>query len=105
MNTIALIAFLPDQDSVDEVKASVNRRMEYVLQTLRAHHVKDYKMNTMLNRVEQGYRLVVELNVEFSDFTRCEQVCNLLVEKLDETVTVSAPVLYHTPAKLESLRY
>ena len=93
------------QDSVEDVKTSVNRRVDYILQTLRSHHVKDYRMSTTLNRNEKAYRLDVEVNIEFSDFAKCEQVCNLLVEKLDETVKVSSPVLYHSPAKLELLRY
>ena len=46
----------------------------------------------------------IEVVVEFSDFSKCEEVCNLLVEKLDETVKVSSPVLYHTASKLESSR-
>ena len=47
----------------------------------------------------------IEVVVEFHDFSKCEQVCNLLVEKLDETVRVSSPLLYHTARKLDSLRY
>ena len=93
------------QESVEEVKTSVNRRVDYVLQTLKSYHIKDFTIHKSLNRVEKLYQLEVEVIVEFSDFSKCEQVCNLLVEKLDETVKVSSPVLYHTPSKLDSLRY
>lgn len=93
------------QESVDEVKTSVNRRVDYVLQTLKSYHVKDFTIHKSLQRVEKLYQMEVEVVVEFSDFSKCEQVCNLLVEKLDETVKVSRPFLYHTPSKLDSLRY
>ena len=93
------------QESVEEVKTSVNRRVDYVLQTLKSYHIKDFTIHKSLQRVEKLYQMEVEVVVEFSDFSKCEQVCNLLVEKLDETVKVSHPFLYHTPSKLDSLRY
>ena len=93
------------QESVEEVKTSVNRRVDYVLQTLKSYHIKDFTIHKSLQRVEKLYQMEVEVVVEFSDFSKCEQVCNLLVEKLDETVKVSRPFLYHTPSKLDSLRY
>lgn len=83
----------------------MNRRVDYVLQTLKSYHIKDFKIHKSLNRVKKLYQMEVEVVVEFSDFSKCEQVCNLLVEKLDETVKVSSAVLYHTPSKLDSLRY
>lgn len=92
------------QESVEEVKTSVNRRVDYVLQTLKSHRIKDFQIHKTLNRTEKLYQMEVEVVVEFSDFSKCEQVCNLLVEKLDETVRVSRPVLYHTASKLDSLR-
>lgn len=92
------------KESVEEVKTSVNRRVDYVLQTLKSHHVKDFIIHKTLNRINDLYQMEIEVVVEFSDFSKCEQVCNLLVEKLDETVKVSSPVLYHTASKLESLR-
>ena len=93
------------QESVEEVKTSVNRRVDYVLQTLKSYHIKDFTIHKSLQRVEKLYQMEVEVVVEFSDFSKCEQVCNLLVEKLDETVKVLRPFLYHTPSKLDSLRY
>lgn len=75
-----------------------------MLQTLKSHRIKDFQIHKTLNRTEKLYQMEVEVVVEFSDFSKCEQVCNLLVEKLDETVRVSHPVLYHTASKLDSLR-
>ena len=64
-----------------------------------------YKIHRTLSRTEKGpFKLDVEVVVEFTDFTRCEQVCNIVVEKLDETVKVSSPEFFVTPGKLESLR-
>ncbi|XP_078355209.1 LOW QUALITY PROTEIN: interleukin-1 receptor-associated kinase 1-binding protein 1-like, partial [Oculina patagonica] len=91
-------------ESVEEVKTSVNRRVDYVLQTLKSNHVKDFTIHKTLNQIEKLYQMEIEVVVEFQDFSKCEQVCNLLAEKLDETVRVSSPVLYHTASKLDSLK-
>ncbi|XP_068755376.1 interleukin-1 receptor-associated kinase 1-binding protein 1 homolog [Montipora capricornis] len=92
------------KESVEEVKTSVNRRVDYVLQTLKSYHIKEYKMHKSLEKVEKLYRLEVEVVVDFGDFSKCEQVCNILVEKLDDTVKVSSPELYHSPGRLDSQR-
>lgn len=76
-----------------------------MLQTLKSNHIKDFTIHKTLNRIEKLYQMEIEVVVEFCDFSKCEQVCNLLVEKLDETVRLSSPVLYHTASKLDSLRY
>ena len=86
------------------MKTSVNRRVDYVLQTLRSNHIKDFSIRKTLKRTQMFFHLEVEVVVEFSDFSKCEQVCNILVEKLDEMVKVSSPVLFHTPGKLDGLR-
>lgn len=76
-----------------------------MLRTLKSNHIKDFTIHKTLNRIEKLYQMEIEVVVEFCDFSKCEQVCNLLVEKLDETVRLSSPVLYHTASKLDSLRY
>lgn len=88
------------------MKTSVNRRVDYVLHTLKSYHIKEnsYKINRILSRSENIYRYEVEIVVEFTDFLKCEEICNLLVEKLDNTVSVSSPAFFHSPSKLESLR-
>lgn len=48
--------------------------------------------------------MYVEINVEFYDFKVCQELCNLLVEKLDESVFISRPVFAHGPGKLETAR-
>lgn len=46
----------------------------------------------------------IEVVVEFSDFFKCEEVCNLFVEKFDEIVKVLSFVLYYIVSKFELLR-
>lgn len=91
---------------MEEVKVSVNKRVEYVLQTLKSHSIgkQSYTVDRSLIRNDSKYELQVEISVQFSDFTKCQEVSNLLVEKLDASVTISRPSFHYTPAKLESLR-
>ena len=94
------------KDTVDEVKTSVNKRVEYILQTLRSHSIgKDcYTVDRTLARMESKYELTVEISVQFANFTKCQEVSNLLVEKLDASVQVSRPSFHYMPGRLESLR-
>ena len=92
---------------MEDVKNSVNRRVDYIIQTLKTHHVKDnhFTMHRNLQRLEAGYQLYVELVVDFHDFVQCEKVCNLLTEKLDNTVHITSPVFHHSAGKVEALRW
>ena len=58
-----------------------------------------------MSRVDSLYHMCVELRVRFGDLHKCQTVSNLLVEKLDETVQVSVPEMFHANSSLESLRY
>jgi KaiC/GvpD/RAD55 family RecA-like ATPase len=91
---------------VQEVKTSVNKRVEYILQTFRSHSIgKDcYTVDRSLSRKESKYELRVEISVQFRNFTKCQEVSNLLVEKLDASVQVSRPSFHYMPGRLESLR-
>ncbi|NWI53707.1 IKBP1 protein, partial [Calyptomena viridis] len=40
----------------------------------------------------------------FSDFGKMQNVCNLLIEKLGTSVTISPPHFYHTPEAVATLR-
>ena len=89
------------------MKASVNKRIEYILQTLRSHNIghNHYTVDRSLTRKESKYKLRVELSVQFADFTKCQEVSNFLVEKLDSSVEISRPSFHYFPGKLESLRF
>ncbi|NWX15964.1 IKBP1 protein, partial [Aegotheles bennettii] len=41
----------------------------------------------------------------FSDFGQMQNVCNLLIEKLGTSVTISPPHFYHTPEAIDTLRH
>ncbi len=43
--------------------------------------------------------------VTFSDFEQMEQVCSVLLEKLDKSVSVGTPHYYHSDECLSQLRY
>eukprot|EP00794_Sanderia_malayensis_P000410 gene410-1045_t len=100
------ITYKSIKETVDATKHSVQRRIDYILQALRNNSVKEsqYTLHRNLERCGDNFQLTVEFCIEFRDFKTCENVCNFLVEKLDETVAVSKPVFSHSSGKLESLR-
>ena len=63
------------------------------------------KVHKAMRRVETMYEMDAEVVVVFLDFHKCQSACNLLVEKLDETVTVNLPEFYHAGTTLETLRF
>ena len=92
---------------MEAAKHSVQRRADYVLQTLRNNGIKDTQFSThrSLERVDDQYQVQLEINVQFFDFKVCEDVCNFLVEKLDENVIVGKPSFSHSKGKLDAVRY
>lgn len=94
------------KDNVQDVKNSIQRRLDYVLQTFQNHNVKDVdiQVHKSMRRVESMYEIDAEVVVIFLDFHKCQSASNLLVEKLDESVTVSLPEFYHAGTTLETLR-
>lgn len=50
------------------------------------------------------YRLDAEIVVEFQDIDVYQNTINFLIEKLEKSITVSKPNLYHSPGKLNELR-
>ena len=81
--------------------------MEYILQTLRSHSIgkNSYTVDRALTRNELKYELRVEISVRFTDFSKCQEISNFLVEKLDNSVEVIRPSFHYVPGKVESLRY
>ena len=63
------------------------------------------QVHKAMRRVETMYEMDAEVVVVFLDFHKCQSACNLLVEKLDETVTVNLPEFYHAGTTLETLRF
>ncbi|XP_072188940.1 interleukin-1 receptor-associated kinase 1-binding protein 1 isoform X2 [Excalfactoria chinensis] len=65
-------------------RSSVSRRLEYI-----AHSAR-----------QRG----VPVCIIFTDFGQMQNVCNLLIEKLGTSVTISPPHFYHTPEAIANLR-
>ncbi|KAM9704656.1 interleukin-1 receptor-associated kinase 1-binding protein 1 homolog [Menidia menidia] len=94
------------KESVSEVTGSVSRRLEYILQTLRQHGVRDEdtSVRRFVHRDADMYRMDAEVAIVFSDFQKMEQICSILLEKLDKSVCVGTPQFYHSPGCLSQLR-
>ncbi|XP_031408101.1 interleukin-1 receptor-associated kinase 1-binding protein 1, partial [Meleagris gallopavo] len=56
------------------------------------------------SRVEDTYQMEAEVCIIFTDFGKMQNVCNLLIEKLGTSVTISPPHFYHTPEAIDTLR-
>ena len=50
------------------------------------------------------YNLDAEVMAKIEDLSKYQQICNLLVEKLDEHVKLSPPELLHGLYKLDNIR-
>ncbi|XP_030643166.1 interleukin-1 receptor-associated kinase 1-binding protein 1 homolog [Chanos chanos] len=94
------------KESVNDVTNSITRRVDYILQTLRQHEVKegDTVVVKHIQREDDLYHMQAEVKVVFSDFERMQQVRCVLMEKLDKSVCVGAPQFTHTPECLSLLR-
>ncbi|XP_026174417.1 interleukin-1 receptor-associated kinase 1-binding protein 1 homolog [Mastacembelus armatus] len=94
------------KESVNEVTNSVSRRLEYILQSLRQHGMKDEdaSVRRFLHREADLYHMDAEVVVTFSDFDKMERVCSVLLEKLDKSVCVGMPQFYHSEAFLSQMR-
>ncbi|XP_013874716.1 interleukin-1 receptor-associated kinase 1-binding protein 1 homolog [Austrofundulus limnaeus] len=94
------------KESVNEVTESVTRRLDYILQALRQHFVTDAdtSVRRFLHREADTYTMDVEVVVTFSSFETMEQICSILLEKLDKSVHVAAPQFYHSPGCLSQAR-
>ncbi|KAM6954392.1 interleukin-1 receptor-associated kinase 1-binding protein 1 homolog [Aplochiton taeniatus] len=100
------ISVSSNKESVNDVTNSISRRLEYILQTVRQHDVKDENTTVLkqLQRVDELYHMEVEVKVIFSDLVRMERLCNVLLEKLDRSVCVGTPQFYHSPECLSQQR-
>ncbi|XP_020795630.2 interleukin-1 receptor-associated kinase 1-binding protein 1 homolog [Boleophthalmus pectinirostris] len=94
------------KESVNEATDSVSRRIDYILQCVRTHGInnEDVLVRKFLHREEDQYHMNAEVTVTFSDFTKMELVCRLLLEKLDKSVIVGLPQYFYSPECLNHLR-
>ncbi|KAM8952613.1 interleukin-1 receptor-associated kinase 1-binding protein 1 [Pelodytes ibericus] len=89
-----------------EAKNSVQRRLEYIEQCLRQIGITEENISTTkeIQRMSNTYQMEAEVCVVFSDFGKLQNICNLLVEKLESSVTICPPQFYHSQQCLEKLR-
>ncbi|XP_005153360.1 interleukin-1 receptor-associated kinase 1-binding protein 1 isoform X1 [Melopsittacus undulatus] len=94
------------KEAAGAARSSVTRRLEYIAQAARQRGVPEENMTVTedFNRVENTYQMEAEVCIIFSDFGKMQNVCNLLVEKLGTSVTISPPHFYHTPEAVDTLR-
>ncbi|NXL47797.1 IKBP1 protein, partial [Podilymbus podiceps] len=87
-------------------RSSVSRRLQYIAQSARQRGVPEENMTVTedFSRVENTYQMEAEVCMIFSDFGKMQNVCNLLIEKLGTSVTISPPHFYHTPEAIDTLR-
>uniref|UniRef100_A0A3Q2YMW6 Interleukin-1 receptor-associated kinase 1 binding protein 1 n=1 Tax=Hippocampus comes TaxID=109280 RepID=A0A3Q2YMW6_HIPCM len=92
--------------TVNEVTSSVSRRLEYILQAVRQHGVRedDITVRKFLHRDDEVYHMNAEVTVTFSDFDKMEQSCSVLLEKLDRSVSVGRPRFFHSAECLNLIR-
>ncbi|XP_072912546.1 interleukin-1 receptor-associated kinase 1-binding protein 1 homolog [Hemitrygon akajei] len=94
------------KEAAVQAKSSVIRRLDYIVQSVRGHGVQEDNITVTkdFRRIESGYQMEAEVSVIFSDFGKMEDLCNLLAEKLDNSVIVSSPQFFHTPEVVENIR-
>ncbi|CAF1015181.1 unnamed protein product [Brachionus calyciflorus] len=93
--------------NIEEAKSSVQRRYEYVYQTMRKYKINESNIfvNTSYNRKEDNnFEVRCEISTVLSDFQIYLQIYNVLTEKLDKTVKVLEPQLAHTANRIEALK-
>ncbi|NP_001121320.1 interleukin-1 receptor-associated kinase 1-binding protein 1 homolog [Xenopus laevis] len=100
------IAVSSSKGTAAEAKSSVQRRLEYIAQSLRQGGVTEENITVSkeFQRLSNTYKMEAVVCVVFSDFDKLQSNCNLLVEKLDSSVNISPPHFYHTADCLEKLR-
>ncbi|XP_061602983.1 interleukin-1 receptor-associated kinase 1-binding protein 1 homolog [Cololabis saira] len=78
----------------------------FILKTIRQQGIneEDTSVRKFLHRDTEMYRMDVEVMVTFSDFSKMEQICSVLLEKLDKSVCVGMPRFYHSPECMSQIR-
>lgn len=94
------------KEAAVQAKGSVIRRLDYIVQSVRGHGVQEENITVTkdFRRIENGYQMEAEISVIFSDFAKMEDLCNLLVEKLDSSVIIGSPQYFHTSEAVENIR-
>jgi len=94
------------KESVEAVKQSVTRRLNYITQALRNNHLKEdqYNVHKIISHEEEGFKMCAEVVIHFPTVELYEKTVNFLVEKLESSIKVSKPYLYHSEGSLSNTR-
>ncbi|XP_063245581.1 interleukin-1 receptor-associated kinase 1-binding protein 1 isoform X3 [Prinia subflava] len=94
------------KEAAAAARSSVSRRLQYIAHTARLRGVPEENMTVTedFSRIENTYQMEAEVCITFSDFGKMQNVCNLLIEKLGASITISPPHFYHTPEAIDTLR-
>jgi hypothetical protein len=115
------------KEQIIDAKNSVNRRYEYIYQTIRKHKIPVSKIlmfflklkliikiiyaqeslinvSKTFNRIDEKHEVITEIAATFDDFAKFQQIYNLLNEKLDSSVKILLPVLFHSQNRLEGIK-
>ncbi|RNA30302.1 interleukin-1 receptor-associated kinase 1-binding 1 [Brachionus plicatilis] len=106
-NEIKLVIVITScKTNIEEAKSSVQRRYEYVYQTMRKYKINESNIfvNTSYCRRDDLYEVRCELSSILSDYKIYLQIYNILIEKLDKTVKILEPELSHSPNRIEALK-
>lgn len=58
----------------------------------------------MYNRNDKLYEVIYEISAIFDEFRKLENLNNLLVEKLDNTVILLEPKFSHSQIRIENIK-
>ncbi|GFR63072.1 interleukin-1 receptor-associated kinase 1-binding protein 1 [Elysia marginata] len=94
------------KDSVQDAKNSVMRRADYIIQSLHNSALKeaDYQVYQHVTHSDSLAHVYYEVEAHFTDLQKCQNIANLLSEKLGPGVTVTLPRCYHARGSMDKLR-
>lgn len=100
------VSVTSEKADIYDVKTSVTRRLDYIVQVMHNHGVKkdDIEVSKVLQQIGGMFHYDAQIVSLFTNFYKCQDVCNLLVEKLDQNVRISPPEFFSTPHKMETVR-
>lgn len=94
------------KDNVQDAKNSVMRRADYIIQSLHNSALKEenYKIYQHVTHSDSLAHVHYEVEAHFTDLQKCQNIANLLSEKLGPGVTVSLPSCYHSRGSMDKVR-
>ncbi|KAI8735413.1 interleukin-1 receptor-associated kinase 1-binding protein 1 [Biomphalaria glabrata] len=94
------------KDNVQDAKNSITRRVDYIVQALKNSSLKpeDYRIFQHTSHFDGMATVDSEVEAHFTDIGKCQNVSNLLAEKLGPSVSITLPHCYHSRGSLDKLR-